>query len=104
VNTLKKISLIFASFFIVTLSFADQSINSSKVAFQANNQNHSISVLIDDDLDDAQNIEEISGFHPLYFIQSTIPDVNVQRCSFIAANQFALSSVPSYIKSQNLRI
>jgi hypothetical protein len=100
-NKLKRVSLVFASFFIFTWAIAGQSFNLDK-ASQQKNQREFITAF-SDDLDDVDT-EEISCIHQLHFIQLPTPVASLHDRTFTSVVLHSSSQIPFYLKIQNLRI
>jgi len=103
VNKLKQVTLLLASLFIIVAAVASgQSCSSTKTLFQNKNTEQSISIILDDEVDDI-DAEQISCIYQLHFVQMTFRFATLNQ-QFIAVANRSTSPIPFYLKVQNLRI
>jgi|GEM_PF-2202375 len=103
VKRLKQIGLIFASLYILASAVASPLVSINK-SNSHNSQDQTFSIFIDDDIDAAHDIDLSIDFHSWQFIQYTISFYKYEKISFYNAVDFYTSSIPFYLKVQNLRI
>jgi len=102
VNKFKQISLLFASLFILVFSVVGKSFSSARSSIQNNDQDQSISAMLADD--DALDSDPISNPYQLHFIQHAVLLASLQQQPLPLIANIHFTSVPFYLRIQNLRI